>query len=196
MRAELGIEKAAFVILFVGRFTDWKRPYDCIETVGRLRDQGVSVHLVLVGDGPLRWCLESQARAGGLEQQVHFAGFINQGSLVHYYTDSDVFLLASSMDQSPKALNEAMVFGLPIVCSDGVGTVGELVWHGDNGFVFPKGDVSAMVEYLRTVVGDRSLREGMGKRSREIVSDWNFDSGVQNLVKALDSLNQGSSSPE
>ena len=59
------------------------------------------------------------------------------------------------------------------VTSDAVGNR-EIVSDGENGFQVPTRDIQAWVEALTTLIEDRKLRQRMGRRSRELVTkyDW------------------------
>jgi glycosyltransferase involved in cell wall biosynthesis len=52
IRAEMGISKDDFVIIFPARFTERKRPYDLIKSVANLTKFNSNIVLLFVGDGP------------------------------------------------------------------------------------------------------------------------------------------------
>jgi glycosyltransferase involved in cell wall biosynthesis len=82
-------------------------------------------------------------------------------------------------------LNEGMCFGLPLVASDAVGAAPDLVRAGDNGFIYPVGDVAALAAALRRLLADPALRARMGARSREIVAGFSYDADIEGIVAAL-----------
>src|SRR5690606_12450484 len=111
----------------------WKRPADLIAAMARLK--GVAnLWAVVVGDGPEAGAIRAAVAAEGLSRVV-VTGFRNQSGLPRLHALSDVFVMPSTHDRTPKALNEAMVSGLVPVVSDGVGTVGDLVRDGEDGLV-------------------------------------------------------------
>ncbi len=177
------------LVTTVGRFAENKCTSDCLDAfaTATLRSRE-DVHLALVGDGPLRGELERQARELGIEKRVHFIGFLNQSGVVASLMASDLFLLASNRDPSPKALSEALYLGLPIVCSDGVGTSFELVHGEENGLIYPCRDSNALAEAIDTVLGDPGRMEQMGQHSHEIALKNDFRVGVESLVHKLDEM--------
>jgi glycosyltransferase involved in cell wall biosynthesis len=189
VRERLRLPAGASLVVSVGRFTENKRTRDLVAALAEPPLRGrPEVHLLLVGDGPLRRELEAQAAAAGLAGRVHFAGFLNQPEVVEALLASDVFALGSSHgDPSPKALSEALYLGRPVVCSEGVGTCRDLVEDGRNGFVVPTGDTAALARRLAEVL-DHPRRGELGRRSHELGRAWDFHAGVEALVQRLDLL--------
>jgi 1,2-diacylglycerol 3-alpha-glucosyltransferase len=92
--------------------------------------------LVVCGDGDLRPRLHALARELGLEQRVHWPGFVQYPDLPVYYALADAFILASTIEPWGLVVNEAMACGLPVLVSDRCGCAPDLVPEGQNGFTF------------------------------------------------------------
>ena len=182
-KAELGLAAERPVMLFIGRLDARKRPLDLIQALERLREN-LKPTLLLVGDGPLRASLEDYCQARGLHE-VRFLGFRNQSELPVCYGAADVVLVVSTRDPSPKVLNEAMNFCLPAVVSDRVGTAGDLVVDGWNGFVVPCGDVGAIAQACERILTDPTLAQRMGENARKQIDDWSFESGTAAIERWL-----------
>ena len=188
-RSSLGIDDAATVIVSVGRFTERKRMGDIVSALAMpdLHD----VHLLLAGSGPESQSLIDQAKEIGATERVHQLGFLKQGEVIEAMRASDVFVMASSKDPSPKALSEALFMGLPIICSDQVGTCVDLVKHDINGFAYPCGDVPALARALHAVASDPERRRRMSKASRSLSHATDFATSVEQLVLAIDRVHLG-----
>jgi glycosyltransferase involved in cell wall biosynthesis len=76
-------------------------------------------------------------------------------------------------------LNEAIASGLPIVASSGVAAADDLVVAGENGVVFPGGDVGALALCLGDLAADSERRLRLGRASRRIARDWTLAKGVE-----------------
>jgi glycosyltransferase involved in cell wall biosynthesis len=98
---------------------------------------------------------------------------------------SDIFVLPSEYDPSPKVLNEALNFGHPIITTDRVGTAPELIQEGRNGFIFKVGDVEGLADYLEQLIDDIDLRKKFGIESLKIVNNWSIERDVQGWLEAL-----------
>jgi glycosyltransferase involved in cell wall biosynthesis len=138
---------------------------------------------IFLGNGELRDEMESFAKERNL--RVHFAGFVNQTDLPKHYAMADVFVLPSLDDPRATVVNEAMASGLPVIITDRCGPAGDIVQHGENGFVFAPGEVLALARHLDALAADPELRARMARRSREIISNWDYASGVRGVMDAL-----------
>jgi glycosyltransferase involved in cell wall biosynthesis len=81
-----------------------------------------------------------------------------------------------------------MACGLPVIVSDSTGLwgPGDAVRHGENGFVYPSGNIEALSVAVCRLVLDRELRERMGKRSREIVTDFSVERAADGILQAAE----------
>ncbi|MDH4452064.1 MAG: glycosyltransferase family 4 protein [Verrucomicrobiota bacterium] len=194
LRAALGLELGRPVILFCAKLIDVKDPGTLIRAVGKLVNperQGNHVLtnaatapvLLMVGDGELRPSLEklAQETAPG---RVRFLGFQNQTELPALYDLCDVFVLPSRFEPWGLVVNEVMNAGKPVIVSDQVGSGPDLVREGENGSVFPAGDVAGLTQILDRWCGDETAREQAGHQSLEIISKWGFDEVLVGLLKA------------
>ena len=184
LRAELGLPAGAPVILFASKLVARKRARDLLSAFERLRAgwTGEPPALVFVGDGPERPELEARAAGGGT---VRFAGFRNQSQMPRFYDLCDVFVLPSEHEPWGLVVNEVMNAGRPVVVSDHVGAGADLVVNGENGFVFPKGDVAALAGALVSVLRDPHRKSEMGRRSLDKVAGWSFEQDREGLLSSL-----------
>ena len=186
LKAELGLEPGRPVILFAAKLQERKRPHDLLDAYARLAaaPQARRPYLLFVGDGGMAGALAAAALAQGLDG-VRFLGFRNQSELPRFYDLCDVFVLPSRHEPWGLVVNEAMNAARAVVASDEVGAAFDLVRPGENGFVFPAGDVPALADALAHVLADPAACRRMGARSLEIVSGWGFDEDVAGLKAAL-----------
>jgi glycosyltransferase involved in cell wall biosynthesis len=148
LRRGAGIPGDAFVVLFVGKLIDKKRPGDLVRAVARLADDDRrAVHALFVGDGPLRRDLERDAQAA--PGRVHFAGFRNQREIPECYRLADVLVLPSDGRETwGLVVNEAMRCGVPAIVAEDAGCAPDLVDDGETGFRYPTGDVDALADRI------------------------------------------------
>src|SRR5206468_11090595 len=129
LRQSLGINIHDFVILFVGKFENKKRPVDAVRAAARL---GPGVSLLMVGMGELNE--ELHVAAQRLNVRVVFAGFLNQSQRGRAYAAADCLVLPSDWGETwGLVVNEAMATGVPCVVSDRVGCAPDLVQSGSTG---------------------------------------------------------------
>ena len=174
------------VLLYVGRMIDIKGVQDLIECFPIIQKKYPSVNLILVGEGPDREKYESLCKYKKIPRVI-FTGFKQQEELPEYYAVADIFVFPTYTDPWGMVINEAMLAGLPVICSQAAGAAEDLVKRNENGFLHKPGDIKAMIEHISHLFEDRSLRENMGRRSREMISSYtpeNMASGIKQAIFA------------
>lgn len=142
--------------------------------------------LTLAGSGPLETELRETARALGLAERVHFAGFLDQQALRSLYGRAHLFLHPSELgpdgDQEgvPNSMLEAMASGLP-VCATRHGGIPEAVEHGESGLLVPERDDAALAGEMLRLAKDPALYRALGARGAERVREC-FDLSAQTRV--------------
>jgi len=182
IKEELGIRGA--VLLYVGRIVDAKGIKDLIESFMEIQKKHTDANLVLVGEGPDREKYENICREKK-NPKVIFTGFKDQEELPGYYAIADIFVFPTHTDPWGLVLNEAMLAGLPVVCSKAAGAAENLVRHGQNGFLYEPGDIRAMADHIFCLLEDRGLREDMGRCSTEIMCDYTPTNMALGMEKAV-----------
>lgn len=185
LRARAGIRDDSMAIVFSAKILPRKDPMTLLRAVDAMRHRDRAA-VIFLGHGELREDAETFARERGLN--VHFAGFVNQTDLPKRYAMADVFVLPSLDDPRATVVNEAMACGLPVLITDRCGPAGDIVRHGENGFVFQAGDFLTLASHLDTLAADARLRARMGERSRAIIATWDYSQGVKGVMSALRSL--------
>lgn len=173
------------VLLYVGRLAPEKRVDRLIEAVGRLQAAWPDLVLALVGDGPERPRLEAlaAARAPG---RVLFVGRREGEPLAAWYRLGTVFALASGYEPFGAVVNEALVAGLPVVCSDRAGAR-VLVATGRSGAVVDAGRPEALDAALEDWLGRLPpLSAEQLARPRASRMGSTFDAAVDAWLAALD----------
>jgi glycosyltransferase involved in cell wall biosynthesis len=194
-RSQLGLEANRPVILYAGKLYGRKRPEDLLEAYARFSKDGQCEpypYLLYVGDGQSRSELEGRARSLGWSS-IKFLGFKNQTELPAFFDLCDVFVIPSSLEPWGLIVNEVMNAGRPIIGTDRVGAIHDLVRNGVNGYVYPAEDVSELHRALSKVLAEPELRRKMGQASLSIINRWSYDEDVQAIKEALD--NYGPSCP-
>ena len=135
VRRSLNVHDHRPIVLYAAKFTRGKRPDDLLRAAALLKREGILFRLVLIGSGEMEQELRVLATELELDN-VDFVGFINQNRIPKYYAASDVFVLPSENETWGLAINEAMCAGLPIVASEEIGCVPDLVHNGVNGGTF------------------------------------------------------------
>lgn len=180
IRSELGIDKNDMVVLFSARFTNRKRPFDLLNAVSSIENKNITI--LFVGDGLERTKMEEFAKQNNIKSV--FTGFKNQNEISKYYSISDLDIVISDYDPSPKSMNEAMNFGMPVIVTDVVGTAYDLVKENKNGYIVKVGDINAIAHRINLFNKNRDLLKKMGQESLKIIKNWNYQSDVNGILAA------------
>jgi len=172
-----------FEILCVGRLAPAKAQHVLIGTVDRLRSQGRSVRLRLVGDGPDRSRLENLIAARGLAAHVRLEGFCNRERVQEFYRAADLFALASFAEGVPVVLMEAMAMEIPCVATWITG-IPELIRHGIDGWLVPPADEEQLAAAIARLMDDPALGRRLGQSARaRIVEKYNLARNTERLAE-------------
>lgn len=181
-RKQLGIPSNAFILLFVGRLFDRKRPRDLLKIHQQLVSEG-TVHTVFVGNGELSEALKAEARG---MSQVHFLGFKNQREIKNFYYAADLLVVPSDFETWGLVVNEAFSCSLPALVTDQCGVAGDLVITEETGDVYPVGDCEAASKKIRRLIADRSLAKKWGSNARSLVlNSYQPEQFASSILKAF-----------
>ena len=104
------------LLVHCGRLSPEKKPQRSLNTLATLRANGLSVRLVMTGDGPLRRRLERRAARDALP--VTFAGFVpDRAGLAALLASADVAIAPGPAETFGLAALEALACGTPVVVS-------------------------------------------------------------------------------
>jgi len=147
--------------------------------------------LLLVGDGPERAALETQARSLGIADRVRFAGF--QTDPAPYLAAMDAFVLPSRSEGLSISLLEAMAAGVPVFVTD-AGASREVIEDGKCGTLLPAREREWMAT-VGTVLASDGRAADLAARARErVVSHYSLDATLE-AYEALYRRSMGTSTP-
>ena len=184
LRAELGIPPVAKVVVFTGRFSPEKNLPSLLGAFAQAVRSEPEALLVLVGDGPERPALESQAAELGLTDCIRFTGQQTSEEVRRWLQSSDIFVLVSSHEGFSCSLAEAMSSGLPCVVSDIPGNA-QLIDPDVHGLYAKPGHVASAAGALAKLLRDRPLRARLGGAARQRILDHYSTDKVLDRYEAL-----------
>ncbi len=142
--------------------------------------------LVIVGDGPCKAALQTQARELGLGDRCRFVDATSD--VAPWYRSIDVFVLPSLNESFSNSLMEAMACGCAVVASN-VGGNPELVRDGANGLLFEPGNVVDLTRRLESALGDEAVRRRLGAAAvRTIRERYTKEASADRFAALYDSL--------
>jgi glycosyltransferase involved in cell wall biosynthesis len=151
-------------LLYVGRVSKEKDLDVLASAYRRLRDEGLSIQLFVVGHGPYAQALSETL------PDAFFTGYLRGRDLAKAYASADIFVFPSTTDTFGNVIIEAQASGVPVIVSDSGGPK-ELVEDKTNGLITKSHDVDDFSRAIRELVLNPNLRERMADRARQSVID-------------------------
>jgi glycosyltransferase involved in cell wall biosynthesis len=108
--------------------------------------------------------LDADIARQGLENRVAVLGAVSPQRLAALYAEADAFVLASRFEGYGMAYAEAVAHGLPVIGSNS-GAIPDTV-PPDAGLLVAPGDIPALADALRRVIGDTGLRQRLASAAR------------------------------
>ena len=176
LRQELRLPDDAPVILHVGSLAPEKNHMGLLRITEQVRAAHPNLHLVLVGEGPLRSAVEQEAERLG---QTYVLGVRND--VPRLLAAADLLALPSLTEGIPGVILEAGVQSLATVAYD-VGGVGEAVRDGETGRLIPSGDEAGFARAVAELLTDPTRCTAMGAQARA------FTESDYALARSVDSF--------
>ena len=155
------------VILYVGRFESVKNISLLLSAFHEINKKNPDVYCLLIGKGTLKSKLEQQCKEQKINN-VYFEDYKLMPDLAEYYCLADVFVLPSDFEPWGLVVNESLACFTPVIASDKVGSVDDLIQSGVNGDVFEAGNVKELIEKLNFWLNHRTCEEDFNINER-----WN-----------------------
>ena len=181
LRQSWGAAADTQVLLSVGRLAVEKNLDIVVRCFKSLQAKGLSVKLVIVGDGPMRHALERSV------PEAIFAGTRTGQDLAQHYASADVFIFPSLTETFGNVTIEAMASGLAVVAYNHA-AAGQLIEHGRNGMVLAPNHEEQLFEATRQIVEDTTLRTQMRIAARQTAVDRDWSSVITRTESIFRSL--------
>ena len=178
LRREFGLNGAT--LAFAGRLTAQKSLERVLEVVAGAD----GVKLVIAGEGPEREPLRTRAGELGIGDRVTFLGAQPRERIIELFHAADATILASSWENFPHTVVEALAVGTPVLAMQ-AGGVAEVVHDGVNGLLVAAGDTAALAEAVRRYFSDDELREGLRGAAAASVAEYAPDVVFGELEQTL-----------
>jgi glycosyltransferase involved in cell wall biosynthesis len=179
-RRAMGWADGDVVLLFFGRLVLEKGVGEFVSLIQQLRQRGVGVHALVVGEGPAR------DRFDGLEGAV-LTGHLDGDELGRAIASADILLHPSRTEAFGNVVLEAMASGLAVVCAD-ADSARSLVENERTGLLYSAKDNAGLLDALAAVVRDADRRRALGRAAREASARFSWDAASQSVLDAYEQL--------
>jgi glycosyltransferase involved in cell wall biosynthesis len=160
--------------VYVSNASMYKHQWHVIRAIYQLRQKGHNVSILLIGGG----CGSAKLLVKKAKSEfdphntfVRVTEFINHNDLPTMLSNADLFVFASSCENMPNTLIEAMAGGLPIACSRR-GPMPEVL--RDGGVYFDPEIPSEIANAIEKIIVDKALRISIAKRAKELADQYSW----------------------
>lgn len=185
------ISEDAKIIIFMGRLHKIKGLDTLIPAFAEVVKKEPKAVLVIVGPDERNYKKEIELEIGNrkleINKNVVFTGILMGDNKKMVYKESDVFVLPSYSENFGMAVVEAMVAGLPVVITKGVGIAKEVEAAGA-GLVVEK-DVDQVSEAILKILNNPDLAKKMGEAGRKLVeAEFSSEKVAEKWIREYDKI--------
>lgn len=186
--AESGIPAGRVVVGFSGSLKYWHGIDILLEAFREARRGSPALHLLVVGDGPMRDWINGYRQGAGLCDWITLAGWIDNPELPAALANMDIAVApypqSSSFYFSPLKLYEYFAMGVPVVAS-AIGQIDEIVEHDKTGLLCEPGDVRGLAAGLVRLARDEPLRQRLAGHAVAIAAANTWRHNAQKILAAV-----------
>ncbi|MBG24880.1 MULTISPECIES: glycosyltransferase family 4 protein [Croceibacter] len=174
-----------FIITYISIVNFYKHQWNIIEAVKTLVEQGYPIKLELIGPmyEPVRQNLEESLI--GTDNFVEYKGKVPYEEISNSYKSADLFVFASTCENMPNILVEAMSAGLPILCSN-YGPMPEVL--KDAGEYMNPLNVDDICKNLKLLLDSTEIRQKISEKAYIYSQDFSWNTTANqtfNFIKSL-----------
>ena len=171
LRQRFGISDTAPVVLYLGRLEPHKGVADAIAALERLGDRP-DMRLLMIGDGSLRDFVAEKATA---DPRIVAPGRLSGADVWAACLAADMMVVPSRFEPWGLVVNEGMAAGLPVIASNRVGAVDDLVLEGETGLIVSAEDPAALAAAIARLLDDDALRARISRSADALISSWSIE---------------------
>jgi glycosyltransferase involved in cell wall biosynthesis/peptidoglycan/xylan/chitin deacetylase (PgdA/CDA1 family) len=173
-------------LLFIGATGKLKGERDLVHALARLEpDAARTIRASFLGYGAEN--LRPLCEEAGITSMIGHLGPVSMADRLRFFERADIFVLPTYAEAMPVSVIEAMAAGLAIVTTP-VGGIPELIDDGENGVLFPAGDVNALAACIAGLVDNAERRRELGRRARDkVLREMDIDQYTARLIGTIGS---------
>ena len=162
----LGLQDDYVCLGIVARLSKPKDHAILVKSIKALSRNYPNIHLLIIGDGPLKGDIEALIENLDASAQITLLG--ERQDIPDILNILDIFVLTSSSEGIPMTILEAMAAKLPVVATN-VGGIPQIVIDGKTGFLVTNKQQKELSDALERLIVDPNLRAKFGRNGRTLL---------------------------
>lgn len=173
------------VILFVGRLVQLKGVDRIITAFAGASRSDPDSRLLIIGDGPEKKKLVELAKSKRIRERIIFLGRLEGLDLMAWYLIGQTLVLASDSETYGAVVVEALLAGMPVLCSSVAGAV-DLIREKQNGRIFDPYDIASLTHLFSAQLEKTAPLEAEAIGLKESLMPISFEDSVKDFVRAVE----------
>lgn len=183
------------VILWAGRFDQYKRPGLMIDSFARIVSAHPEWDLAMIGNGELHMAMTEKVAALGLSDRIHLPGFA--GNLGDWYERADLYVMTSAFEGFPNTMLEAMAHGIATVAFDVPTGPRELSDQGTRLMLLPENHhVESLSAAMLQLMSDDAARLKLAAAAAQVRQAYSIHTIAEQWLSLFRDLSRRSLSAE
>ncbi|MBS5776674.1 MAG: glycosyltransferase family 4 protein [Finegoldia magna] len=180
IRSGYKIPEDKHIVLFLGRIGKEKNITEILQYLENIdRDDIV---FIIAGAGPFLSELKDICSNSKIRDRLIFTGMIDSSKVGNFYSQSDVFVSASTSETQGLTFIESMACSTPIICRHDDCLDGVLI-DGKTGYGYDTEE--EFIEYINQILDNEKLRDEMGKNCKQLVDENYTEDSFANKIEQI-----------
>ena len=160
-------------VLYTGRLAPEKKIDVTMRAIALAKKEIPDIQFAITGHGSAAQELKNLAKELGIEENVHFLGFVDKAIFPDLYRASDLFVIMSTAESQSLSLMQAMASGLPAIGAD-ARALPEYI-DKQSGVIVPVGDHHTLAKEMVRILNDKNLAYKLGQGGVRAVKQYHTD---------------------
>jgi glycosyltransferase involved in cell wall biosynthesis len=173
------------IVLYVGRLLAMKGVDIFIEAIPEILNRVEKNEPLFVFAGPgdrVRYI--RKVKQMGIESYCLFTGPLSRKDVIHLISIAEAVVVPSFIENTPYVILESMACEVPVIATK-VGGIPEIIEDKYNGLLVEPGSSMALANAVAILLGDRQLRNSLGKRAKEMIKrKFSWEANLPKYIEA------------
>jgi glycosyltransferase involved in cell wall biosynthesis len=174
-------------LIYIGGLYPPKGIEYLLKAVNPIFRQNDSLHLTLVGEGPLKMDILKWIQHQGLQTRISLAGSLPHDQIPLKLRRSHIFILPSLREGTPNSLLEAMACGIPSIATR-VGHIASIIDDGKDGLLVNPGSSDELKAKITLLLDDPALYRRIAKTCRNKALRYSQSESLKRIIGLYNEL--------